>query len=261
LFDSEAGALGLTTEMQLVPLDRIERVHESPFAGIALGDAVKLPVVFVKSRGAFLYAGDPTSSGLRPERPLAYREAVPITGERVRSGGVSYLRTQSGAWLLDRHLVRIDAKRPPRRFDVPGRTWLDVSLSKQTLVAYDGERPVYATLVSTGAGGLGDPIETRATVQGEFRIHTKHVTATMRGREVGDEFDLSDVPYVQYFSEGYAIHAAYWHDAFGTPKSHGCINLSPADARVLFHFTDPPVPRAWHGAFSLRQGSLISIHP
>lgn len=260
LFETDAGAFGLTTEMNVVSLARVERVAPSDFAGIALDDA-GLPVVFVKVRGASLYAGDPVTQGLTPERGLAYREAVPITGRRVTAGGASYLETRTGGWLLDRNLVRVDAVRPPRGFDRPGRTWLDVSIVQQTLVVYDGIRPVFATLVSTGAGGLGDPEETRATIRGQFRIHTKHVTATMSGDEVGGEFALSDVPYVQYFSEGYALHAAYWHDAFGTPKSHGCINLSPSDARFLFHFTDPPVPMAWHGAFSLRRGTLISIHP
>ena len=81
----------------------------------------------------------------------------------------------------------------------------------------------------------------------------------MSSDEVGEEFELRDVPYVQYFEEGYALHGAYWHDRFGTPKSHGCVNLSPVDARFLFHFTEPAVPRGWHGAFSLRDGTLVSI--
>jgi lipoprotein-anchoring transpeptidase ErfK/SrfK len=92
-------------------------------------------------------------------------------------------------------------------------------------------------------------------------IHTKHVTTTMSGDEVGDEFDLREVPYVQYFTEGYAFHAAYWHDSFGRPRSHGCINLSPIDAQWLFGWTDPPVPEDWHGALSLREGTLVHVHP
>jgi lipoprotein-anchoring transpeptidase ErfK/SrfK len=119
---------------------------------------------------------------------------------------------------------------------------------------------VYVTLVSTGAGGLADPKESHATPRGEFLIHTKHVTAGMSGDEVGDEYDLRDVPYVQYFTEGYALHAAYWHDAFGAPHSHGCVNLSPQDARWLFQFTAPAVPQGWHGAFS-RRGTLLSVTP
>jgi lipoprotein-anchoring transpeptidase ErfK/SrfK len=119
---------------------------------------------------------------------------------------------------------------------------------------------VYATLVSTGKDGLGDPETTHSTPRGEFVIHTKHVSATMNGDEVGDEFDLRDVPYVEYFTQGFAFHAAYWHDAFGTPHSHGCVNLSPLDARFLFHFTEPAVPQGWHGAFA-RDGSYVSITP
>lgn len=60
-------------------------------------------------------------------------------------------------------------------------------------------------------------------------------------------FELRDVPWIQYFAAGYALHGAYWHDVFGVPRSHGCVNLSPIDARVVFRFTDPPVPEGWHG--------------
>src|SRR5690606_2285339 len=100
----------------------------------------------------------------------------------------------------------------------------------------------YATLVSTGEAGLASADETTATRQGIFRIHTKHVTATMASSESGEEFELRDVPYVQYFKDGYALHGAYWHDRFGVPKSHGCINLAPEDARRVFAWTEPQVP-------------------
>jgi hypothetical protein len=251
---------GLTTDLELVPLDRVNRVRPSEFRGVALGDGVSLPVVFVRSRHALLYAGSP-ERGLAIARPLGHREVVAITGKSALVGGTRYLETRAFDWLADVELVRLD---PPEHFPTwatGSRTWIQVSIGAQTLVAYVGREPVYATLVSTGAGGLGDPAETRATPRGEFLVHTKHVTATMSGDEVGDEFDLRDVPYVQYFSGGYAFHAAYWHDAFGAPKSHGCVNLSPSDARWLFHFTEPAVPRGWHGAFSLRDGTLVSITP
>jgi lipoprotein-anchoring transpeptidase ErfK/SrfK len=64
-----------------------------------------------------------------------------------------------------------------------------------------------------------------------------------------------------YFNEGYALHAAYWHDSFGKPRSHGCINLSPEDARWVFEWSEPQVPEAWHGALSLRDGTLVYVHP
>ncbi|MCU0681404.1 MAG: L,D-transpeptidase [Polyangiaceae bacterium] len=142
-----------------------------------------------------------------------------------------------------------------------GERWLDVNVTKQTLVAYEGTRPVFATLVSTGEAGLGDPETTRSTKRGIFRVYAKYRTTTMDSDETGEEFELRDVPYVQYFHQGYALHAAYWHDRFGTPRSHGCINLTPADAKWLFGFTSPAVPAGWHEAREGRSGTVVFVHP
>lgn len=60
-------------------------------------------------------------------------------------------------------------------------------------------------------------------------------------------FELRDVPWIQYFAAGYALHGAYWHDSFGVPRSHGCVNMSPIDARVAFFWTYPPIPEGWQG--------------
>jgi hypothetical protein len=211
-------------------------------------------------RGASLFIGSP-KRGLRRGRSLDYREAVRLSGERQHFAGRAYLETREGDWIVEGDgLVRIDPPSKAPHWAKPGRTWLDVSLRKQTLVAYVGMDPVYATLVSSGRGGTGDPIETQATIQGEFLIHTKHTTDAMSSDEEGDVYDHRDVPYVQFFKDGYALHAAYWHDAFGQPKSHGCINLSPEDARWLFEWSDPQVPDGWHGALSLLDGTLVSIH-
>ena len=261
-FESEGRRFGLSTDLAVMPLDRLKPVQLSEFHGLELDDDVTLPVAFVYTRRGHLYAreGGPGSS-LKVVRRLAYREAVPITGKRVRIGKAKYYETRSGHFLRDAKLVRVDPMRNRPTWAKPGRSWIDVSILRQSLVAYEGTRPVFVTLVSTGVDGLGDPEETHSTIRGRFLIHTKHVTATMSGDEPGDEFDLRDVPYVQYFTEGYALHAAYWHDAFGQPRSHGCVNLSPRDARWLFEWSDPAVPQSWHGAMSLRDGTLVSIHP
>ncbi len=79
--------------------------------------------------------------------------------------------------------------------------------------------------------------------------------------EDGEDFELRDVPYVQYFKEGYALHGAYWHDGFGRPKSHGCINLAPEDARRLFWWTAPHLPPRWHSAAKSLTGTVLFIHP
>jgi lipoprotein-anchoring transpeptidase ErfK/SrfK len=157
--------------------------------------------------------------------------------------------------------VVIDRLQHPPAWATAGRKWIDVSILHQSLVAYEGMKPVYVTLVSTGADGLGDPKKTHSTIQGAFLIHTKHLSVTMDDDKIGDEFDFRDVPFVQYFTEGFALHGAYWHDDFGTPRSHGCVNLSPRDAAWLFNWTTPEVPAAWHGALSLKKGTLVYIHP
>ena len=189
IYDQGGRRFGLTTDMSLLPLDRMKPVVPSSFHGIALGGEVTLPVVFVRAHNAFLYSGSPTS-GLAIARPLGFREALPITGKSRILSGLSYLETTSGDWLRDDGLVRVDRMTQRPGWVRPGRTWIHVSIMKQSMIAYVGDNPVYVTLVSTGADGMGDPKTTHSTVRGQFLIHTKHVTATMDSDEIGDEFDL-----------------------------------------------------------------------
>jgi hypothetical protein len=245
----------LSADYLLLPADRLEPVRPSTFHGIAL-EPGETQVAFVMRRGAQRFAGDP-ARGLRVAGALDYREAVVLSGEQARVGAGLLRELSNGDWVRDEGLLLVDTPSDLPSFARGSTTWIRVSLSRQTLVAYEGERPVYATLVSTGKDGAGDPETTFSTVQGQFRIHTKHVTARMDNDEPDDEYDHRDVPWVAYFSEGYALHAAYWHDAFGTPRSHGCVNLSPADARFLFHWTEPAVPQLWHGA--LGPGTRVVI--
>jgi lipoprotein-anchoring transpeptidase ErfK/SrfK len=105
--------------------------------------------------------------------------------------------------------------------------WIDVNLSTQTLVAYEGDTPVFNTLVSSG-------LPQWPTVTGQYRTYMKYESQTMNGYLLGYDYFLPDVPYVMYFFEDYAIHGTYWHSNFGTPMSHGCVNVSTPDAGWLF---------------------------
>lgn len=261
LFEAGGRRYGLTADLSLLPLDRLVPVKESEFHGVTLDASHKLPVVFVRSSAQYLYEGSIEEGSVRPFRPISYREAFHLTGRELPLYGAVYLETEGGTFIKDvPQLVHIEARDTFPKWAKDGRSWIDISILHQTLVAYRGDRPVFATLVSTGKDGLGDPEETHSTAQGIFLIHTKHVTSTMSGDEADDEFDLRDVPYVQYFHQGYALHAAFWHDSFGQPRSHGCVNLSPSDARQLFSLTEPPVPLRWHSALS-HDGTLVYIHP
>ena len=171
------------------------------------------------------------------------------------------LEARDGSWLRADQVTVIERDDELPRFARNSTKWIDVSILRQSLVAYEGARPVYATLVSTGKDGTADHKDSHATIQGTFLVHTKHLSVTMDSDDDKDEFDLRDVPYVQYFTEGYALHAAYWHDDFGNPRSHGCVNLAPLDASWLFDWTTPGVPEGWHAAMSLKDGTIVHIHP
>lgn len=257
-FDHEGRRFGLTTELSLIPLDRTRWVPPSSFHGLALDPQTPLPVAFVMKRHANRYA-EVQGGGMSQGAKLAFREAVALTGRSAKGG--SYLEARDGSWVRAEDVRVIEPMQRQPAWANGQRRWIDVSILKQSLVAYEGTRPVYVTLVSTGRDGLGDPKKTHSTIQGAFLVHTKHLTVTMDGDDDGDEFDLRDVPFVQYFTEGYALHAAYWHDDFGTPRSHGCINLAPRDAAWLFGWTTPDVPEGWHASLSLKHGTLVHTHP
>ena len=132
-------------------------------------------------------------------------------------------------------LLHMDVDRARAR----GEKWIEVSLKDQTLYAWRGDRLVNRFLISSGVGD-------NPTVTGLFRVWARTAAQTMDGgdRASGTYYSLPNVQWVQYFHHGYAFHGAYWHNNFGTPMSHGCVNLTVADAEWLFNWAFP----AWNGS-------------
>ncbi len=116
-----------------------------------------------------------------------------------------------------------------------GAKWIDVNLSTQTLTAYSNQTSVFQTRVSTGLAAT-------PTVVGTYYIYAKYASAPMSG----PGYYLPDVPYIMYFYRGYSLHGTYWHNNFGTPMSHGCVNLSTPDAEWLFNWADTGTPVVTH---------------
>ncbi|NJL83592.1 MAG: L,D-transpeptidase [Chloroflexaceae bacterium] len=116
------------------------------------------------------------------------------------------------------------------------RRWIEINLSTQRLIAWQGKQPVYAVVISSGKAKT-------PTRSGLFEIHKKRRLDRMRG----EDYDIPNVPFAMYYDGGYAIHGVYWHRQFGTPVSHGCINLALDHARWLYN---------WAGI-----GTPIAIHP
>ncbi|MGC4063183.1 MAG: L,D-transpeptidase [Polyangiaceae bacterium] len=252
---------GLTTDLLIVPTDRLRPIQGSSFHGYRIPEDVTFPFAIVRSPTAKAFEHDRERNRLVAKGPLAYRSTVKLTGKQNFFRNRLHYETSDGLWVSDQDASRLEpAKRMPA-WGKNGEKWIDVNVTKQTLVLYEGTRPVYATLVSTGEAGLEDAEDSTATRRGIFRIHTKYLSATMSSDEAGEEFELRDVPYVQYFEKGYALHGAYWHDRFGVPKSHGCINLSPEDARRIFFWTTPALPNGFHAVLEPLKGTVIFVHP
>ena len=101
--------------------------------------------------------------------------------------------------------------------------WIQIDLKRQRLFAWEGKTQVHAVIISTGK-------DATPTLSGVFKIQSKQEKARMRG----DDYDIPDVPYVMFYDGNYAIHGVYWHRNFGTPVSHGCVNVAVDQARWFF---------------------------
>jgi LysM repeat protein len=145
--------------------------------------------------------------------------------------------------------------------EATGEKWIDVDLSEQRLVAYQGETVVRVFSISSGA-------EKTPTVTGSFRIYAKIAEQDMSGgsRAAGDYYFQADVPWVQYFYADYSIHGAYWHNLFGQRTGHGCINMRVDEARWLFEWAEPEMdPNAktsegWLFTSASRTGTRVEVH-
>jgi hypothetical protein len=315
----------ITVDLRLVPTTKVKPDTGSAFHGIELAANVSFPFAWVIGDGAHTYRLIKDKDEARAADELPRRAIVPLSGNARIKQGERFYQTQKDktVWLKASDLALVE--RPPELPEAAekGEKWIDVSITQQTLVLYEGKRPVYATLVSTGRDRLGDPKTTLSTPRGSFRLQSKHIAAAMdseenssvsggtrahassgsgnvaatterlkraqaSGEKLKEEdrrrllniekgrdpeygitvrrgsagFELRDVPWIQYFASGYALHGAYWHDVFGSPRSHGCVNLSPIDARLVFMWTDPPLPSGWHGinvGADMGQGTAVVI--
>jgi len=115
---------------------------------------------------------------------------------------------------------------PPVASTGGGEHWIDVNLSEQRVYAYEGDTVVNSFIVSTGTWQT-------PTVTGRYKIWIKLLSTTM----TGPGYYLPNVPYTMYFYKGYGLHGTYWHNNFGTPMSHGCVNLRTSDAEWLYNFS------------------------
>jgi hypothetical protein len=323
--DGLARRFAVTVDMRLIPTTKLKPDSGSAFHGVLLSDKLSLPLGWVNAQGARTFKLIKGKDEARPDEALPFRAVVPLSGKaRIKAGERFYQTAKDKTvWIRGRDLAVAAAPSALPPVAQKGEKWIDISITQQALVLYEGKKPVYATLVSTGRDRLGDPKTTLSTPRGSFRLTSKHIAAAMdseenssvsggarahvaptsaasaatvarltaadakgeklsgvdarrlanvkKGRDPeygittrrgASDFELRDVPWIQSFAAGYALHGAYWHDVFGTARSHGCVNLAPIDARYVFLWTDPPVPAGWHGinvGSDMGEGTAVEI--
>lgn len=242
-----------TTQGTLIDQTSIYQIAPSRFRGVEITDPAVLPA-WVRGRGD-------------PYKPVATRRApdarAPVIGTLARRTLVTVLESSAdGQWVriadatwIARANLRIATLAEPPAGTGADEKWLDVDRDEQVLIAYVGVRPVYATLVSTGKWEHETPV-------GVARIASKHEAAVMTSdASKGAVYSVADVPWTMYYDRDFALHTAYWHDGFGGVMSHGCVNLAPRDARLLYRWSSPDVPAGWTAVYgdADHPGTLVRV--
>ncbi len=222
-------------------------VDGSTFRGVKLARGAALDLAWVSIRPAKLYE--------RPQgRVLGQLQRHSVV--RIGASKGAWTKLRGGGWVKTAALARSQLVDPPEGVG-PTDRWIDIDIDQQVLVAYEGPWPIFATLVSTGR----DSRQSETPV-GVFQIWAKLEYSDMDDIERTDvekNYSIQDVPWVQFFKGSYGFHAAFWHDDFGRRRSHGCINLSPADARYLFQLTEPVLPPGWNAILPMPEDRPTTV--
>ncbi len=231
----------------------------SVYGGTRLGDDTGwgVPIAFVWPRAGYsqAYTTNKANAG-GTSRQLPARTPLPILETATgKDGKPTAYRIGDAEW-IGAPDVRVFQPAPMPPSLEKRERWIDVDLDNQILVAFEGDVPVYSTMVSSG--GKDTPTQT-----GVYRMWVKESEADMKGLNGEDPYSVATVPWTQFFSpeNGLALHTAYWHDQFGVKRSHGCVNLAPRDARWLYFWSDPQVPPGWTSATGIPEapGSVVRV--
>ena len=251
----------LSADLLWLEKQQVTLYPEITFHGVELGPALHLPLAFFRRTGARKFRRTAPGRFERSDASFALHEVVALSDQSEVQRGQRYFQTAKGDdWVREQDAVlptprsltpwgaRVGHEdRTGRGPKDPRQTWIEVSVVGGWLLAFEGTKPVFATLVSGGRGGIPqegkNTLEISATPVGTFPISGKLATVTL---QAPGEYVHSDVPWTQNFQKPYAIHTAYWHDNWGNLESGGCINVSPIDGKWLFDFSEPKLPPGWH---------------
>ena len=241
-----------------VHADRLTLYRPSQFQGRSFDQAPApdQPIAWVLRD--FQPASEPDGDA-NPDAPVYRRYDVVTIYEKALVGDTLWYRIGDNQWSRQQSLAVVSPRSAPDGVGVSDRLhgkWISINLYEQTIAAYEGEKLVYASLVSSG-------LPQWETVKGLFQIEIKSKSQPMYNA-AGDpdlgQYHLEDVPYNMFFYTDYALHGAYWHDGFGYPHSRGCVNLSLHDAKWFYTWTQPTGPYNYVQASAKNPGTWVWVH-
>ena len=203
-------------------------VSPSRFAGVMLPtlDALPYPVAWALThfRGAKT-PGGPESA----ENYLRYRYTRLYIFATVEVDGYNWYQVGPEEWVHQFKVAKILPVAKPEEVDT--HKWVSVDLYEQVAIAYEGDEPVFATLISSGMAEW-------PTNEGVFHVYVRFRRKMMSGSyNKPDFYYLQEVPWTMFYDDQIALHGAYWHDGFGYRRSHGCVNMTITDAHWLFNWS------------------------
>jgi hypothetical protein len=223
------GDWAMINDSQWVNIASMLEALPSRYAGVRLpSEPLPYPFgwVLVHTRASQQPGAEPLDTD-----PLYYRYALVNLYSYVEVDGWRWYQVGVDQWIIQTQIAKfLPVERPT---DVDTERWVSVDLYEQTVVAYEGETPVFASLISSG-------LSEWPTNEGLFHVYVRYPRTLMSGAEGQPDFYyLEEVPWTMYFDGDIGLHGAYWHDGFGYRRSHGCVNMSITDAAWLYEWASP----------------------
>jgi hypothetical protein len=251
---------GVTPDGLLAPLDRLRPALGSTWHGIDL-EAVGLPIAFVHKQGVHTF-GMQKGKAQKRDDELERKTAVPLSGKFRTVEGVKYFETREGEWMRAQDIVLVVKRTKFPDFARGKQRWIDVSIANQTLTVYEGTRPLYATLVSTGRDLLKDAATSASTPRGNLRVTGKAVRKSLDAKEVAGAFDPLDAPWALDLEGGVTMAGSYFGDGVGEASTFHDILMTPIDAHRVWSWAEPGLPDGWSAASDPGgEGTVVSVRP
>ena len=210
--------------------ENLKEVLPSTYAGIVIPAKLPYPIAWILVN----VAPSATPGADAPDGVLPIlRYTVVNIYSTVYVGDWDWYQIGVGQWVEQRKIAKmLPVERPA---DVDTQKWVSVDLYEQVAIAYEGDTPVFATLISSG-------LKDWPTEEGLFHVYVRYPRTLMEGADGKPDFYwLQEVPWTQYFDHDIAFHGTYWHDGFGYRHSHGCVNMSITDAQWLYNWASSEI--------------------